>query len=398
MQTITFSILDRGDQEMRKTLEKLIQEFEERENIEVNLEITPWSRGWSHLLEIALYQNGPDISEVGSSWISDLMLMDAIRPFSDDEAKFVINNQQIFERVFESVRVRDQTKKEHSIYSIPWHSDVRVLYYRKDLLQTAGIDPNSAFSNPRTVEKTLQSLKDKGIKESICLPTLPSHNTIHYLASWIWSSGGDFLSPAGSHITFNQPAALSAIKDYFRLGKYINPEFLQKDEAEVDNLFSAGKVAVLFSGYWVYMYLDEKIKSNLGITMMPGRTPFIGGSNLAIWRHTPNLKTALRLIRFLCGTDIARYIAPNIGLPVSEENWNSEPLLSNPFRDVFLESIKIGRTFPSDRLWGMIEKQLVNLAASIWLEIQENERTLDEIVDNRINALARRLEKIITHS
>ncbi len=81
MEEITFSVITHGTAAMEK-LQKMLQRFMELYGIRVRMEVAnTWAQGWSKLVETALYRSGPDISEVGNSWVGDLARMDALHPF-----------------------------------------------------------------------------------------------------------------------------------------------------------------------------------------------------------------------------------------------------------------------------------------------------------------------------
>ena len=58
----------------------LLKLFEEKYGIHVRVDAIPYSSlRWSSLVEAALYHSGPDVSEVGNTWVGDLVRMEAPR-------------------------------------------------------------------------------------------------------------------------------------------------------------------------------------------------------------------------------------------------------------------------------------------------------------------------------
>jgi len=49
-------------------IQPLLAEFEAKYHIQVKLRLLTWDAAWSELVKVALYNDGPDISEVGSTW------------------------------------------------------------------------------------------------------------------------------------------------------------------------------------------------------------------------------------------------------------------------------------------------------------------------------------------
>ena len=66
-------------------LQPLLDRFEAQENIRVRVRLLAWDTAWSDLVKFGLYGDGPDVSEVGSTWLGDLVAMNALRPFADYE-------------------------------------------------------------------------------------------------------------------------------------------------------------------------------------------------------------------------------------------------------------------------------------------------------------------------
>jgi multiple sugar transport system substrate-binding protein len=388
MREITFSVFDHGQQGFER-LRSLLDQFERAEGVQVKLEKIGWPQGWSRLLEVALYHDGPDVSEVGSTWVSDLVMMDALRPFEPGEFEKIIDGKPFFPSVLPNLQVEYQGRIEY--YAAPWSGDSRVVFYRRDLLQKAGIDEETAFTDAEQFDNTLSALQQNGVEMPLALPTTRSHMTIHNAASWIWGAGGSFLDPEKSQITFNHLPALSGLKAYFGLNRFLGGR--TEIEESLDNeLFWSGQAATDISGYWVLHTPDmiPLVRENLGVAPVLG-VPFVGGNNLVIWKHSLEDRAAVRLVKFLISSQSAREIYPYFGLPISEQDWQFEPFNTPEYR-AFLQAMSNGRPFPGGKLWGMVEKRLVDVFADIWQEIRTTEASVDEIVDRNINNLANRLE------
>jgi hypothetical protein len=81
---IELTIMDRGPK-TADYLKPLLDQFEAKNHIHVNFSIIPWETGRPELVKVALYRHGLDVSELGSTWVSDLIAMNALRPFSNGE-------------------------------------------------------------------------------------------------------------------------------------------------------------------------------------------------------------------------------------------------------------------------------------------------------------------------
>ena len=61
--------------------------FERERRIHVNLEVIPFDGAWTRMIQIALYGDGPAVSEIGSSWLSDMVMMNALRALGEKEVE-----------------------------------------------------------------------------------------------------------------------------------------------------------------------------------------------------------------------------------------------------------------------------------------------------------------------
>src|SRR3974377_2263920 len=66
-------------------IQPLLAEFEAKYHIQVKLRLLTWDAAWGELVKVALYNDGPDISEVGSTWLGDLVAITALHAFESDE-------------------------------------------------------------------------------------------------------------------------------------------------------------------------------------------------------------------------------------------------------------------------------------------------------------------------
>ncbi|MFZ6028578.1 MAG: extracellular solute-binding protein [Chloroflexota bacterium] len=199
METIYFCTFDRGPDFQEKLL-NLVNEFERDTKIKVELEIIQdWSNGWARLLDLALNRSPADVSEVGSSWVSDLMRMEALRPFSAFEVDRVLSGAKLYSSVWGNSFAFNGGKTNSSApFSIPLGIDARAIYYRHDVFERFGINEASAFESAQAFENTLELLQQVGHPTPLALPTARSHRTIHNLASWVWGEGGNFVNEEGT--------------------------------------------------------------------------------------------------------------------------------------------------------------------------------------------------------
>lgn len=389
MEEITFSYFDRG-RDVPNNIQAVVDQFEHDQGIKVRLESIPWTLGWARMVEVALYHSGPDVSEIGNTWAGDLTRMEALRPFRKEEVESIAGSEKFFGSVWDSV---GRTKEDpDSVYSIPWSADARAVFYRRDVLEKAGVDEACAFENTSNFEAMLATLKSKHVPIPITLPTQRTSITTHNLASWIWGAGGSFLGPDHATITFDLPEALKGANDYFHLSRYLGEAACPLSDYDAYELFYAGKAAMVLGGYWILssMSATEEVRKSMGLKPMPA-VPFVGGNHLIIWNHTRHSMTALKFIQYLEDERASRLIYPQFGLPVRRSAWTRPPFDSENYK-VLLESIQRGRGLPTGQLWGLVEKRVTDILADIWSNVLRNpEEDSRELVESQLKGLANRL-------
>jgi ABC-type glycerol-3-phosphate transport system substrate-binding protein len=266
---------------------------------------------------------------------------------------------------------------------------VRMVYYRRDFLQQAGIDESTAFQTIDNFENTLKKLKANGHETALAMSTLPAHVNLQNLASWVWSSDADFFDSDGTNLAIDTPKVLDGMKAYFRLGRYLGNSRLNQEYS--DNLFEAGQAAVLVSGYvnMAQGITNQVVRENIGLASVLG-TSFVGLIDLIIWQHTLHREDALELVQFLTRIESGKFLYPAWGLSPYQQGWNDE-LLEHPDHSTKMHAIQSGRSFPDTRLWALAEKRISDAIPQIWDAVFANPDESDKIVEEIITPMARRL-------
>lgn len=390
MQELDLTIFERGrDKEL---ILPLLAEFERLHKIHVNLEMLNWESGWSKLVGVALYGHGPDLSEVGSTWVMDFVRMNAVSDLTPNEI-IRLGGEKAFFPVNWRSGVPGGEGEAQVACAIPWTSDVRLAYYRRDLFQKAGLDPAQVFAHVHALPEAIQTLKASGVDVPLVLATQRSRNDLHLMASWLWDMGGDFLTPDGSRVAFDSPQALHGMKHYFELGKHISEARRRVDDTEVDQLFIAGEAAMVFSGWWILVepQMSASVRSNVAVTAMP-KASFVGGTHLLPWKHSRKREQAFLLADFLVKHSAEYNIFPTYSLPAYIPSWDKIDFLEEPHFSVILNAMKNGRSFSIGQLWGLVEKRLTDAMPIVWEKVFETGvDSVEQVLADTIVPLAHRI-------
>lgn len=392
MQEIELSIFDRG--EKGTLIQPLLDEFERSFKIHVKLQLLNWEAGWSKLVEVALYGNGPDLSEVGSTWVMDFVRMHAVSNLTTGEVIRLGSEKDFFPTNWRSGVVHAKHDEFPTTWAIPWTSDVRLAYYRHDLFEKANLDPTHAFEHVDSLFETIHVLKSKGVELPLALSTQRSRINLHLLASWLWDAGGDFLTADGNQVAFDSPEALRGMCQYFQLGQHIPDAYRKIDDLEADHLFVSKNAAMVFSGWWMLANnttMTPAIRENISMTSMPGAS-FVGGTHLLPWKHSRKREQAFLLAEFMVKHSAEYNIFPAYSLPAYIPAWEKVRFIAEPYFSAVLDALQRGRSFPIGQLWGLVEKRLTDAIPIVWEKVlNENADNVENILAETIVPLARRI-------
>jgi multiple sugar transport system substrate-binding protein len=376
-------------------LQNVIAEFEANNHVRVNIHTLSWESSWSEILKYVFHGHGPAVSEVGDTWVSSLSKMNALRAFTRAEVEAIGG-----EDAFLAATWQRELSTKGSAWSIPWLAETRVIIYRRDLLEAAGVDEQTAFETHDRMVETLEQLRESGIINPWIVPTTKTLNTLHNLPSWIWGTGGDFVDADYRSVTIADPAARAGIRNYYSLYRFIDPAFYGFDASQAEGTFLSGKAAVTINGPWMvfptYEIGQPDVLDKIGVALMPGQ-PCVLASNLVIWKHTPvrEERLAVALVKFLTESKVQRICGQQTGLlPARLETLAREPYETHPFYKVFVKGLKFGRSLPTIRLWGLIEERLTMAFGNLWEKIlAEPEPDLDAIIQTELAPLAQKLNR-----
>jgi multiple sugar transport system substrate-binding protein len=393
MAELELSIMSRGPTTVAD-LQPLLDQFEAEQRVHVRLRVLNWDTAWADLLKVALYQYGPDVSEIGSTWLSSFVAMDALQPFVSSGASAAGDPSVFLSSSWQSGMLTQRMGEPALPWAIPWWADTRIIFYRRDLLAQAGVDlAQAAFDSPEHLAQTLAQLEAAGVPIPWVVPTHQSRMTVHNVASWVWGSGGDFISDDGRHVLFDQPETQAGICAYLDLARFLAEPARGLDDTQSDGLFGQGQAAAAISGPWLLQFASPEVVAHVGMAFPPG-IPFVGGSHLVLWKHAVHDTTAVKLIRFLTGQHVQSSYGRQAGLlPTRHDVLSNPPFSDDPLYQVVAQGLKMGRSFPSVPLWGLVEEKLNEVLSHLWADLLANPHlNLEKAVAEHLEPLAHRLD------
>jgi N,N'-diacetylchitobiose transport system substrate-binding protein len=200
-------------------------------------------------------------------------------------------------------------------YGIPWYAANRVVVYRKDLFDKAGIK-----APPRTRAQWLadtEKLDSDGI-QGIYL----AGQDWYTLSGFIWDEGGELAQQTDNlwKGTLDTPKALRGMDFYRRLQALGDgPVDADEEHPPQAGVFAGGEVAQIVAVPGIVQAVVQKnpgLKGRLGFFPVPGKTAarpgtvFTGGSDIVVPRNTDDRDAAVAVVAAQTGakwdTDLAR--------------------------------------------------------------------------------------------
>lgn len=394
MTTIDFSLIPDADSDYQ-TFERLMLDFQRESGVEVHLHRMDWSNAWSQLIAIATQGQGPNISLVGSTWVSSLTTMNALTPLHRNLIAKIGGEQAFVHSAWSNVTIEE----DRNTYGIPLSTYIYIVAYRKDLLEQAGLNSSTAFATPQAFEQSLQKLEAlHALDQSWLMPIIsnPFSDFVHMAASWVWSSGGHLLDNRGKQVVFNSPAAQAGIKALLTLFQRMPKlDYLGADQC-LEALMDDQAAAVLTDARAFINAVNMDRAANLGAASLLS-IPWSGGSSLVIWRHTQGypdkLEASNKLAEFLARKSTMLELARVSQILPSRTDALDELFPpSHPLRPVMLQLISTGRSYRPIALWHRIEYQIgLEMGAMVKEVLHNPDADLDSIVAQHMNPLAERL-------
>ncbi len=378
-----------GDFEELDALSRLLEPFNEQTRALVKTKRMHWMTSWSELISVASLGSGPDISQIGNTWISSLTGLNAIRPFKPSESQ-AMGGDLLF----------PNAETPNPCWSIPWTIYAFVICYRKDHFAEKGIDPASAFSSQAATIETIQKLGEAWLTPFV--PN-PYPDMLHIAASWVWGNGGELVAYKNNRpqIVFDQPAAIQGFSNWLESYRAV-PASHRLNGRDCMGLFQQGKASAVVSGMRMANTLlasaDEKTIENIGFAPISSM-PWVGGDSLVLWKHSQREaereKVALELVKFLTSKEnVIQFCQAANSLPARQDALDTLYPSSHPLHETVQAISKSGRRYPAINEWRSIEHQLVQELDTIVHEAYRNPaQTSQEIVEKRLHPLAQRLNR-----
>jgi multiple sugar transport system substrate-binding protein len=322
-------------------------------NPTIKVDVTPiaWDVAHDKLLTSVAGNKTPDISQMGTTWMGEFAKTGALDTVPDS-----IDQDAFFESA-RSTGVVDETA-----YGVPWYVETRLLYYRTDIAEKAGITkPPTTWDELKTMAKAMQ--EKGGAKYGISL----SPNNWQELLPFIWQNGGELVSDQGD-FTFDTPEVVGALEYYQSFFKEGLTAGSVPEGFDITPAFIQGTHPMFFSGPWHMSLIEEAggadIEGKWAIAKMPAKesaTSFVGGSDLVVFKNGDNKAAAWKFVEYLSTPAVQqKWYSTVSDLPSVESAWDSGKLATDDKLSLFGEQLQDAKTPPVIPRWEQVAADVVN--------------------------------------
>jgi multiple sugar transport system substrate-binding protein len=316
-----------------------------KENPDITVKVTPitWDVAHQKLVTSVAGRQTPDVSQLGTTWMAEFAKLGALEEVPD-----TFKREAFFEGAWNTNVAEGKT------VGVPWYVETRVLYYRTDLFDKAGI------SGPPTNQAELldAARKLKKVTGKYGLGMLP--NTGGQWQEWlpfVWQKGGAVFDTNNAP-TFTSPQVVEAV-DYYAsfYSEKLAPPSPAKGTA-VEQGFINGDYGMFFSGPWHVAILNDTGKSIEGkwaIAPMPKEqagTSIVGGSNLVVFNGSERKDAAWKFIEFASRPQTqAMWYETVADLPAVKAGWEQPALSAEEDLKVFRTQLDDAKAPPAVATW-----------------------------------------------
>jgi len=339
---------------VRAVITQAVTEFELL-HPEYKVEVTDltWDNGYQKIVAAFAAGRPPDLLELGSDWIAQFAAAGALMDLSRECARYR-----------DTLAGWPPCFYGEQCWALPWYLSTRVIYQNDDIARIVRGDADHPIIWRDLMSNAMAATTSKPVMYGYGVNAAERHRLYKAFLPYLWSAGGELLTPDLSECALDSRAGLEAIQ----LLTTLSTSGLIDKQAALEELFIDGKLLYLMSGDWMY----EKLKRS-GKTMAysafripfaaPGvgsQTSFAGGEYLTIPRRGAHRLEALELARHLLAPKhiFNLCIATGNATPAHRDVAINPYFMEDSIRQVFIRQIPQTKWSPSHPRWVEIEEAL----------------------------------------
>ena len=242
--------------------------------------------------------------------------------------------------------------KDGSYYTVPFRLDIRNVYYRKDIFQEAGLDPEQG---PDTWDDLARLAKALTVRDGNKVDREGFNVEIgnfgaQEFVEFVWQNGGELLSPDNEPL-LDTPEVLEALTFLTELYQEIRPEGTAQLPQSPIPYFATGQRAMEYGGLWTFVsvlkYAPEHV-DDVGVALpllRKQRVNNVFGGGFAISTAAEHPDAAWRWIEYFVSADVQARYNELIGQMPSRRAAVQHEFFQHPVLQQVLDSAQYGKIY-----------------------------------------------------
>lgn len=313
----------------------------------VTVTTIPWADVMTKYQTAVAAGTVPDAIMIGSSFLPAMVAAGGLAAVPDG----VVDDSTLNQTAAESTVV------DGTSYAVPWYVETRVLYYRADLADAAGMRAPTTWDELTDFAK---GFTDEGADYGIQLPMGDAEDSTQVIMPFYAQAGGAVLSDAGDAYAWDHDALVDALEYY---GSFFTAGLAPTSgygDAQTSS-FVDGSNPAFISGPWMVSVLADMqdadwVAENVATVPVPAGSAnndsYLGGGHLGVFSDAKNADGAWKLVRWLSEADTQKaWFDTTSDLPAVTSVLDDDTFASDPRLSVLSEQLESTWAPPSVPSW-----------------------------------------------
>ncbi|WP_410771372.1 sugar ABC transporter substrate-binding protein [Fontibacillus sp. BL9] len=335
-----------------ESVEPIAKMYEEKNpGVKVDVQAIPWDSAHDKLLTAVASKNGPDVIQMGTTWIPEFASAGALLDMAPYIEKYPeLKTENFFDGAIQT------TQYDGVTVGIPWYVETRGLFYRTDLLAEVGYP-----EGPQTWDELKEAGKKLAARgEGNYMMPIDAKDQ-NYLSMFAWQAGSDVIG-ADRKPQFNQPEYVEAMNF---LNSLYKENLVPPTDLDTVTGFKDGTVPMFISGPWMIQAVKDQnpeIEGKWTVKTLPANKnnkSLMGGSDLSIFKYSKNPEEAAKFIAYLSSEEAQlKFYETSNSLPALKTAWDNEQF-SDPMIAAFGKQLESAIPTPMVKEWEEVSQASV---------------------------------------
>jgi multiple sugar transport system substrate-binding protein len=319
-------------------------------DVTVNVTEVPWEGAHDRIVNAIAGGEVPDVSMIGTTWMGEFAGLGGLDPTPSN-----IDSSAFFEGAWETTIVDGVS------YAVPWYVETRLVYYRTDLAEEAGITEPPA--NWDELKALAEGIQEGGAQYGINLQPGGTGSWQTFMP-FFWQAGGEIMDAEGN-FTLDSDACVEALTFY---DSFFEEGLTAPSAGDVplEGQFANGDVGAFVSGPWMIGIITDAGADPESWTVAhqpteESGTSFVGGSNMAVLSDADNKEAAWSFVQYLMQPEVQVTWYDTVkDLPSVQSAWDDESLAGDELLSVFGDQLSDAKAPPSIATWEQVAAEAID--------------------------------------